>query len=141
MKRKDLLRLCGVIAVTIGISTVHYLTPDSMVQLHYLVQRLFYVPVVYAGLYFGWRGGLSAAVLAGFAYLPQILATWKLHPSYSINQCAEVALFCVAGVVAGILADRERRQKKTLQETAEQLSRVYGELQDNFERMKRTERL
>ena len=141
MTRKDLLRGCGVIAVTIGISTVHYLTPDSMVQLHYLIQRLFYVPVVYAGLYFGWRGGLSAAVLAGFAYLPQILATWKLHPSYSINQCAEVALFCVAGVVAGILADRERRQKKTLQETAEQLSRVYGELQDNFERMKRTERL
>lgn len=141
MTRHDVLRVGGVIAVTIGISIVHYYTPDSMVQLHYLIQRLFYVPVVYAGLYFGWRGGLSAAVLAGLAYLPQILATWKLHPSYSINQCAEVVLFCVAGVVAGLLADRERRQKRTLQETAEQLSRVYGELQDNFERMKRTERL
>jgi signal transduction histidine kinase len=105
------------------------------------MQRLFYVPVVYAGLHFGWRGGLPAAVLAGLAYLPQILATWNLHPSDSINQCAEVVLFCVAGVLAGVLADRERRQKKTLQETAEQLSRVYGELQENFERMKRAERL
>ncbi len=141
MARKDLVRVGGVISVTIGISMVHYYTPDSMVQLHYLIQRLFYVPVVYAGLYFGWRGGLSAAVLAALAYLPQILATWKLHPSYSVNQCAEVVLFCVAGVVAGLLADRERRQKRTLQETAEQLSRVYGELQDNFERMKRAERL
>ncbi len=141
MARSDLLRVFGIIAVTLGISAVHYFTPDSMVQLHYLIQRLFYVPVVYAGLYFGWRGGLAAAVLAGLAYLPQILATWKLHPSYSINQCAEVALFCVAGVVAGLLADRERRQKKVLQDTAEQLSRVYGELQDNFERMKRAERL
>jgi len=141
MARKDLLRVFAVIAVTIAISAVHFFTPDSMVQLHYLIQRLFYVPVVYAGLYFGWRGGLSAAVLAAFAYLPQIVATWALHPSYSINQCAEVVLFCVAGVVAGLLADRERRQKKTLQETAEQLSRVYGELQDNFERMKRAERL
>ena len=141
MTRKDLLRVCGVIVVTIGISTVHYFTPDSMVQLHYLIQRLFYVPVVYAGLYFGWRGGLAAAVLAGLAYLPQILVTWKLHPSYSVNQCAEVVLFCLAGVVSGILANRERRQKRTLQETAEQLSRVYGELQDNFEQMKRAERL
>jgi two-component system, NtrC family, sensor histidine kinase HydH len=140
MARKDLLRALGVIAVIIGISAVHSFTPDSMVQLHYLIQRLFYVPVVYAGLYFGWRGGLLAAVLAGLAYLPQILATWKLHPSYSINQYAEVTLFCVAGVVAGLLADRERRQKRILQETAEQLSRVYGELQDNFERMKRAER-
>lgn len=141
MPRKDPLRALGVIAVTIGISAVHSFTPDSMVQAHYLIQRLFYVPVVYAGLYFGWRGGLSAAVFAGLTYLPRILATWKLHPSYSVNQYAEVALFCVAGVVAGLLADRERKRKRTLQETAEQLSRVYGELQDNFERMKRAERL
>jgi signal transduction histidine kinase len=141
MSRKDLLSAFGVIAVTIGISTVHYFTPDSMMQLHYLIQRLFYVPVVYAGLYFGWRGGLFAAVLAAFAYLPQILVTWKLHPRDSINQCAEVTFFFVAGIVAGLLADRERRQKKVLQETAEQLSRVYRELQDNFERMKRAERL
>jgi signal transduction histidine kinase len=141
MPQKDLLRAVGVIAVTIGISTAHYFIPDSMVQTHYLIQRLFYIPVVYAGLYFGWRGGLAAAVLAGFAYLPQILATRKLDPSYSVNQYAEVFLFCAAGVVAGLLADRERRRKRTLQETAEQLSRVYGELQNNFERMKRAERL
>ncbi len=141
MPRKDPLRALGVIAVTIGIGVAHYFVPDSMVQIHYLVQRLFYIPVVYAGLYFGWRGGFSAAVLAGLAYLPQILATRKLDPSYSVNQYAELFLFCVAGVVAGILADRERRQKKALQDTAGQLSRVYGELQNNFERMKRAERL
>jgi signal transduction histidine kinase len=141
MARKDLLRAFGTVAVIIGIGTVHYFTPDSMLQLHYLIQRLFYVPVVYAGLYFGWRGGLFAALVAGMAYFPQILATWKLHPSYSINQCAEVTLFFVAGTVAGLLADRERRQKQVLKDTAEQLSRVYRELQDNFERMKRAERL
>ena len=141
MARNDIARVVGVIAVIAAISLVHYLTPDSMVQVHYLVQRLFYVPVVYAGLYFGWRGGLGAAVLSGLAYLPQILATWKLSPSNSINQCAEVVFFCIAGVTAGFLADRERRQKKILQNTAAQLSQVYGELQDNFERMKRAERL
>jgi signal transduction histidine kinase len=141
MGRKSVLRALAVIAVIAGTGTVHYFTPDSMVQLHYLIQRLFYVPVVYAGLYFGWRGGLSAAVLAGFAYLPQIIATWKLHPSNAINQCAEVVLFCVAGLVAGVLAEREHRQKKTLQQTADQLSRVYRELQNNFEQMKRAERL
>jgi len=141
MVRKDLLRVSGVIVVIAGIATVHYFTPDSMLQLHYLIQRLFYFPIVYAGLYFGWRGGLLTAFLAGLAYLQQILATWKLRPSDSINQCAEVTLFFVAGVVAGLLADRERRQKKALKETAEQLSHVYGELQDNFERMKRAERL
>lgn len=141
MARHDFLRVIGVIAAIAVISSVHYFTPDSMVQVHYLVQRLFYLPVIYAGLYFGWRGGLAAGILSGLAYLPQILATWKLSPSNSINQCAEVVLFCLAGLAAGFLADRERRQKQLLKETAEQLSRVYGELQDNFERMKRAERL
>jgi two-component system, NtrC family, sensor histidine kinase HydH len=141
MAQEDLFRVLAIFAMILGISIAHYFTPDSMTQVHYLLQRLFYVPVVYAGLYFGWRGGLVTAVLAGFAYAPQILATWKLHPRDSINQGAEVFLFCMAGVAVGFLAAREHRQKKALQETAEQLSRVYGELQDNFERMKRAERL
>jgi len=141
MARADVFRGIAIISAIAAIGAAHYFTPDSLLQLHYLIQRLFYVPVVYAALYYGWRGGLMAAILAAVAYLQQIVATWKLRPSYSINQWAEVALFCVAGILAGLLADRERRQKKTLQETAEQLSRVYGELQDNFERMKRAERL
>lgn len=141
MERSEILRGLAVIGGIAGVSAVHYLMPDSQVQLHYLVQRLFYVPVIYAGLCFGWRGGWAAGVVAGLAYLPQILSTWKVHPSYSINQCAEVLLFNIAGIVAGLLADRERRQKRTLQRTAEELSRVYGELQENFEQMKRAERL
>jgi hypothetical protein len=57
MAPKDLIRALAVIVATISISTVHYFIPDSRVQLHYLIQRLFYIPVVYAGLYFGWKGG------------------------------------------------------------------------------------
>ncbi|MGH9624329.1 MAG: ATP-binding protein [Bryobacteraceae bacterium] len=141
MAPSDLARVLAILAVMAAIGALHALIPTSMLQAHYLVQRLFYVPVVYAGLYFGWRAGLIAGILAGLAYLPQILETSRLHPSYSINQYAEVGLFLIAGVVSGLLADRERRRKRVLQETNEQLSRVYGELQDNFERMKRAERL
>lgn len=141
MVPSELARVAGILVVMAGIAGLHYCIPDAMLQAHYLIQRLFYIPVVYAGLYFGWRAGLATGIGAGVAYLPQILATSRLHPSYSINQYAEVALFVIAGIVSGLLADRERRRKKILRETAEQLSRVYGELQDNFERMKRAERL
>lgn len=141
MARGDLARVLAILAVMAAIAGLHGVTPDTMLQAHYLIQRLFYIPVIYAGLYFGWRAGLAAGIAAGLAYLPQILATHRLHPSYSINQYAEVGLFVIAGIVSGLLADRERRQKKILRETAEQLSRVYAELQDNFEHMKRAERL
>jgi two-component system sensor histidine kinase HydH len=113
-----------------------------LVDRHYLIQRLFYIPVVYAGFYFGWRGGVAAGLLAGLAYGQQIVAIWTVTRRTSvINQYTEVVLFCVVGAVTGVIAQREREQKKALRETAAQLAHVYGELQKNFERMKRTERL
>ena len=148
MERRDgpnrpLTRALAVIGITAGISTLHYFIPKelALVDLYYLSQRLYYVPIVYAGLYFGWRGGLAAGIFAGLAYLPQILVVWAIHPRYTINQYTEVVLFCFVGALTGVIADRERRGKKTLQETTEQLTRLYAELQDNFERMKRAERL
>ena len=50
-------------------------------------------------------------------------------------------VFCAVGTLTGILADRERRQKTALQQKTEQLKKLYSELHDNFEHLKRTERL
>jgi len=128
--------------MTVAISVIHYFTPDELVDRHYLIQRLFYIPVVYAGLYFGWRGGVAAGLLAGLAYGQQIVAIWTVTKRTSVvNQYTEVVLFCIVGAVTGVVAQREREQKKALQHTAAQLAKVYAELQQNFERMKRTERL
>jgi len=140
---RPFIRVLGIIGVTCGISTLHYFMPNelALVDLYYLSQRLYYAPVVYAGFYFGWRGGLATGLFAGLAYLPQILVIWAIHPRFTINQYTEMVLFCIVGAVTGAIADRERMQKKTLQETAEELARLYAELQDNFERMKRAERL
>ena len=140
---RPFIRVLGIIGVTCGISTLHYFMPNelALVDLYYLSQRLYYAPVVYAGFYFGWRGGLATGLFAGLAYLPQILVIWAIHPRYTINQYTEMVLFCIVGAVTGVIADRERMQKKTLQETAGELARLYAELQDNFERMKRAERL
>jgi len=143
LPNRPLTRALAVIGITCGISTLHDFIPNdlALIDLYYLSQRLYYVPVVFAGLYFGWRGGLAAGILAGLAYLPQILVIWTIHPRYTINQYTEVVLFCIVGALTGVIANREQRSKKTLQETTAQLARLYAELQDNFERMKRAERL
>jgi two-component system sensor histidine kinase HydH len=142
MPRHTAIHVLAVIGMTLAISVLHYFTPDELVERHYLIQRLFYIPVVYAGLYFGWRGGLAAGLLAGLAYGQQIVSIWTVTAKISaVNQYTEVVLFCIVGAVTGLLAVRERKQKKTLQETAAQLARAYGELQQNFEQMKRAERL
>jgi signal transduction histidine kinase len=140
-KRAALTRVVVVAFATISISLLQHLTPVSSAHWHYIYQRLFYLPVVYAALYFGWRGGVAAAAFAGFSYLPHVTTIWRDLPSFAVNQYLEIIVFCLVGVLTGVLADRERAQKCASQETAERLGKVYGELQDNFERMKRAERL
>jgi two-component system sensor histidine kinase HydH len=118
------IRAAAVGVATVLIGVVHYAAPASLIHWHYLAQRLYYLPVVYSALCYGWRGGLAASALAAALYLPQVAE----------DQYLEVLLFAAVGLLTGILADRERRQKQ-------RLGKVYAELQESFDRMKRAERL
>jgi signal transduction histidine kinase len=120
----------GVVITTAG----HYLTPRDLLLWHGLFQRLYYLPVVYAAIVFGWRGGLTAAIVCGLAYLPHIVLDWSHLHHYALEQYAEIFMFLAVGAVTGILADRERRRRIELQH-------VYGELQSSFEQLRRADRL
>lgn len=126
------------IAVT---SAGHYLTPRDLRLWHGIFQRLYYLPVVYAAIAFGWRGGLAAAILAAILYVPHILTTWQHEHNYAMEQYAEIFMFLAVGLVTGVLSDRERKRRAELQTTAQKLSQVYRELQDTFEQVKRADRL
>ena len=130
-----------VAAGIVGTSLAHYLTPAPLILWHNIFQRLYYLPIVYAAVSFGWIGGLVAALLSGVFYAPHILTTWKDFPGYVINQYAEIVLFFLVGVATGLLADEQREKQRELEETAGQLARVNQELRDSFERMKRADRL
>ncbi len=127
----------GIALVTTG----HYLTPPSLFLWHNIFQRLYYLPIVFAAISFGWPGGLAAAACSGLCYIPHILMVWHTMPDYSANQYAEIVVFFLVGVVTGVLASRERKRREELQHTAEQLSKVYRELQDSFDQLKRADRL
>ncbi|MCW5979355.1 MAG: DUF4118 domain-containing protein [Bryobacteraceae bacterium] len=135
------IRATVILGVVLSISFLHYIIPPALVHWHYILQRLFYLPVIYAALHFGWRGGLATAVFAGVFYSPLVLVRWQQLPYYSLTQYLEVIIFCMAGILTGVLADREREQRHMLQRRTQELSDVYRRLQDNFERMKRAERL
>src|SRR5215467_5531922 len=132
----------GIIAVSIfGITALHHLTPIEMLHWHNIFQHLYYLPIVFASLSFGWRGGLAAAVAACVAQVPHILHTWGRAINYSEDLIWEMPALCAAGVLAGLGAEHLQRQQKALQQTTDQLTKVYRELNENFESMKRAERL
>lgn len=140
-RRVTLMRVSVVVASMMVTTLLHYLTPPSSLLWHNLFQRLYYVPIVYAAIYFGWRGGLLVSGCSAICYIPHIALAWHHLPDYAENQYAEVIVFLMVGLVTGVLADRERKRRSELHATTTELARVYRELQDSFEQLKRADRL
>jgi len=134
-------RVSAVVGGVLLVSFLHLVTPLPMLHWHNVFQHLYYLPIVLAGLSFGWRGGVAAAILAGFSNAPHNFLSFKVLPHYAIDQILDFPLFCAAGILTGTLAERGRRQRADLERTTQRLAEVYRQLQDNFEHMKRAERL
>ena len=135
------MRGAAVVLAIAVISSLHYLAPPKSIQWHYLAQRLFYLPVAFAALSYGWRGGLAAAALAGLSYVPYLWTGADFLPVQAASQYLEIIVFCSVGLLVGVLADRERKQKTACQRVASALSEAHRELRESFEAMKRAERL
>ena len=67
-------RAIALVAAGIALTSAgHYLTPSSLLIWHGIFQRLYYLPVVFAAITFGWVGGLIAALASGVVYIPHIM--------------------------------------------------------------------
>jgi signal transduction histidine kinase len=142
VKDQQALTRIAVLAAGIAVATaLHYLTSPSLILWHNLFQRLYYLPIIYAAIYFGWRGGLMASTCSALCYIPHILMAWYHIPDYAMNQYAEIIVFFLVGTVTGVLADQGRKQRMELEASSEQLARVNRELQNSFEQIKRADRL
>ncbi len=120
----------GIAAAT----ALHYLTPTAYTLWHDLFQRLYYLPIIYAAIFFGWRGGLAASACSALCYIPHILM-WQHHrPDYALNQYPEIIVFFLVGTVTGVLADAGRK-------TSRQLAQANRDLRDSIEQIKRADRL
>jgi two-component system, NtrC family, sensor histidine kinase HydH len=132
------------IAILTGIlfcGGLHAALPLSWPHWHNILQHLYYLPIVFAGMYFGWRGGLFASLLAGVSSLPYSLHLLSVARSYGSDQLLDILVFCAAGVFTGFLAERERAHRVLVEQATERLREMHRELQESFEQVKRAERL
>lgn len=123
LQNKDQMRINGVdrqqivlIVLAIGLITAgHYLFAPRFGVAHNLLQRLYYIPVIWSAYRYGLKGGLYASVLSSLLYLPHVLISWNKMPEYQINQILEIILFIVIGTAAGRLFDQKTNQQHLLQ--------------------------
>lgn len=148
MNRTTTLRITTIAIFIAVISLLHYFTPLSLIYLHHIFQRLYYLPIILAALWFGLRGGLLCSLLVSCAYAPHILFQWSGELVVEIEKYLEIVVYNVVGGLTGLLAQRERERSRELQRSAAVLEESYAALQSQSERimaveeqLRRTERL
>lgn len=118
-----------------------WIAPPQAVVLHNILHHLNILPFMFAGFFFGWRGAIKTILLAAVLQAPSLYRHWFTAPLDAHDQIVELSTFGAAGIIAGLLADRERLQRKQVEATKAELENVYLELQQNIDRLKKTERL
>lgn len=107
-------RALSIIGAMLAISIAHYLTPPTYFLWHEILERLYYLPIVFGALSFGWIGGLASAAFAGICYASHIIMAWNNSPRDMAAKYAEIVVFVAVGVVTGVLSDRERKRAHEL---------------------------
>jgi two-component system sensor histidine kinase HydH len=130
-----------VVVLVVALAAFSWMAPAQNVILHNVLHHLNILPFMLAGMFFGWRGALKTILLATVLQGPSIYRHWFQEPLDAQDQVVEISTFGLAAVIAGLLADRERTQRRRVEATKVELEHVYTELQQNIDQLKKTERL
>ncbi|NHQ61015.1 sensor histidine kinase [Chlorobium sp. BLA1] len=148
METATRIRTLSLAASVIAISLLHYLTPLQLPYLHDIFQRLYYLPIILSGLWFGFRGGLFCSLFVSILYAPHILYQWGGHPGMEMEKYLEILLYNTVGTVTGMLSQRERERTGELQKSSRELTESYRKLQEQSaetiiieEQLRRAEKL
>ena len=148
MQRDERIRLLVVAVLVVVVTILHYSTAPQWAEIHDIYRRLYYIPIILGGLWFGLRGGLLTSLAVSILYLPHILVQWQSHPATNLEQYLEILLYNVIGALTGFLAEREQLQKTRYRQAAVRLEESYAKLREQAdlileieEQLRRADRL
>ena len=130
LKRESLLRISALLIMVLTITSLHYMTATQHSHLHDILRRLYYIPIIFGGLWFTLRGGLGVALLVSCLYAPHVLFQWGNLPTAHPEQYLEILLYNVIGLLTGLLSTREHAQRVRAEETADRLTASYAKLRE-----------
>jgi len=85
--------------------------------------RLCYIPIVVSAIWFGLRGGLLCALIISTAIVPYILRTAIPRGELS-GEATEIVFYFAIGALSGALVERERFQRRKMQEAQTKLEQT-----------------
>lgn len=114
--------------VIIGIGALHSFTPGDQIFLHETYRRLSYFPIIVGAILFGVRGGLIMAATTSLAFIPHLHLFHQMNHEFYLSELTEIGLYFIAGLVVGIIANKESRLRMQYQDLSTQLDKSYKQL-------------
>ena len=114
------------ILATVAITLVMGLLGRQFSHLHIWLSLLYVVPILWAGVDYGIRGGLTAASLVGLCYLTVQPVLETTSPAWHVSvlvQLAGVVVFPLLGALWGSAQEREAELLQRLSEVNDRLRR------------------
>jgi two-component system sensor histidine kinase HydH len=121
-------RPVALVGLVAAVTIAHLLTPVSRTVQHDVFVRLYYLPIVLGGVWYGLAGGIGTAGLIILVYLPHILLVD--HGPTTAGYLLEIPIFLAVGALTGLFVDRQAQYRRGLELQAETLERSHRELRD-----------
>ena len=131
------------VVAVVALSGLHYILPITVPGswVHPLLQTAYLIPLLLAALWYGWRGGVALSAFTSVLYIPHIMMAWERYPEYRADQYIQIIRFFAITTLVGLLADREKTERRKAELSACQLGVLNADLQSSFEQLRRTDRL
>jgi two-component system sensor histidine kinase HydH len=114
--RKFLGKIALIVLLVFSITIFHYKADQLNIYNHILFREFYFLPIILAGFWFGFYGGVATSLSITLLYLPFVLSIPEGIIGHNFGNIMQVFLFNVFGVIIGLLRDREKRQQKKLLE-------------------------
>lgn len=126
----------------LAITFLHYRIGGQHPWGHDVLRRLYYLPILFAAFTAGSRGGVAISVFASLVYLPHAFTRILVQdPGDALEKGLEIVLYNIVAVAAGLLVDRERRERETQEKLAHRLTLALSEQRRIEEQLIRAGRL
>ncbi|ACM20871.1 cyclic diguanylate phosphodiesterase [Geotalea daltonii FRC-32] len=107
-----IIKLIILSVIVLVVTLLHFMTPTEphiYHQLHIIFRKLYFLPPVMAGAWFGLRGALITTLSISILFSLHAFLDWPGNYMEQANQLGELAGFWVVGLVPGYLFDRQKK--------------------------------
>ncbi len=110
-------KITALLLVVTVVALFHFLiptAPHTSHVAHIVLRKLYFLPPVMAGAWFGLRGAVFTTLAVSIAFTFHVFLDWPGNYMEQANQLGELASFWVVGLIAGWLFDRQRSLLESL---------------------------